>query len=481
MPDHCQKISQKIQGLEKKVKFFNSIFGEVNSTDKVRRLFDKKSEINQDVAEIEGEFIYLGRQFIKVLEDDETWGEIMKVCDEIESVMLKKMTSDDVELLYRDKIREILNGKDFVPGKLTTRAYKDFASRLESGRVSRLIWESLLGQSPFVDMGEKLISIFHTLFIEKYIEKGKSLFADTKAPAYFGIGLNAKENIIFNESDFAFGYKLNGGSIEAIGAGPDTGYAAIKGRIKIYDLELLSDNQSERAIGTMAESKVVFEIGTARSNIEISDSGATFYIRYTDANVKILGLRGKTPTLYIKSLRLNKVGESLLTAHSSNIRTDTGAMAQILLGEYGPNTIMGGEWRNIYFYDESVGRYFELSSPRASQARFVTSEREFRKHLEKKMPRLVMIASNDGLLANPTYQMDHGIRVSKIMPKSLIGEGMTGGILILEVPGLTQEDARARLCPEREGGLIFIRERDPDNPKKTKLLEVKYNSEQVKK
>ena len=124
----------------------------------------------------------------------------------------------------------------------------------------------------------------------------------------------------------------------------------------------------------------------------------------------------------------------------------------------------------IYGYDEKAG-YFDWLHKEEPQ--MISGDEELEKWKEKERG-LCVIYDLKNISGDPTTGLKDGIMVLRAIPEGEICAQMEGGAVILEVPGLTFEEARKRVKMDRGiTGVVFMRMFDEKKPGQTKLIEVK--------
>ncbi len=126
---------------------------------------------------------------------------------------------------------------------------------------------------------------------------------------------------------------------------------------------------------------------------------------------------------------------------------------------------------NLFGYNQITRDYVEYS--RDTKIKKVSTEKELENW--KKQEGGMCIINHQSKFNEPvTKGMTDGIMVIRKIPNGNIGVGMEGGVVILDNPVFTLEEARERVNYDRNGnGVILIRVRNEKDPNKTKLVEVK--------
>jgi formylmethanofuran dehydrogenase subunit C len=421
-------------------------------------------------------------KFIKILKDPAVWDKF----DSNVKVEHSKNSGEKDWMNYPinlEEIEEIFGNFDYK-GSLSNEHYADFVSFLNTFKEWVMTHiESLRpeGVEYFWDNQESIshsiIRGLNSIFLEKTMKAESSLVLNDlpKELTAYTFGAKLKTGRIeIDEVDNGLGQEMSGGEIVAKKAGTHAGSGMTGGRLAIGEV-----------CGTTGSSMQGGKIVVERS-VSKDESGCPFAYESDHGTIianivedEVAGCGSWTDILINEAKRgklgAGKGGGTLIAnrSHGELGRPDgysrKECFATLLVGEYDDGYPQGSNFET-YSYNDNNKIYIDLRK-REVVSSYIANDEELTE-FKKKRCGLVVVNKYSDIQQNITDGMDGGIVVLKQLPTSELGKGMNRGAVVVDIPGITKERIRKVLSKDRSYGLILMRVPDPDDPKKTKLIDV---------
>ncbi len=184
---------------------------------------------------------------------------------------------------------------------------------------------------------------------------------------------------------------------------------------------------------------------------------------------------------YYYHLPYNKTGGAIIFTRSMHPRLIADPDYTVLINQPREDTTDPAEktkdkfTKPVYGYDENRGYYDYLEN---EDPPIISSEDELL-NWKKKERGLCVIDDLSNISGDPTKGLKDGIMVLRAIPDGDFCSQMDGGVVILEAPNLTYEEAQKRVKMDRKiTGVVLMRvpvpaENNRATSSKTKLIEVK--------
>ncbi|MCX6808293.1 MAG: hypothetical protein NTW50_01325 [Candidatus Berkelbacteria bacterium] len=468
MSKNCQKISNILTRIYQSGKPTN--FGTTLSSPKPQELLNFQKSAEKLIGEYHKE--YFERFFFKYMTSDSALTKFL---------LLPESSGFDPKKIYSELMNEAfvyLNEAcpEIFINHLNTERYNSFLNLLDQNvELVSAATKKAAGYGRSEIYGASYFSYMNSAFLELFLGE-ETVEVDRPLPEsirdFFGANLSHGEISLREAGDYA-GYKLNGGKLNICVAGNQAGTEMSRGRLRITsECGIWPGNRAsggllelpdlvEHVSGGATRGFVVKISKTARP-AQIKNGGAVYWI---GEQKRQLGISTDT-AIYIE-----KPGAGIEYFQGKAFKPK----APILLGQPYIKGVFGQpklfdkthSKGTIYYFDEEKKKYFSLDGERPDM--IITNE-----HLIAYAgnQNFAVIKHLQAITENPFEYMRYGIVVMYDLPERDIGKGMRGGILILEEAGATVESIKKRLFPYRNKGIIFLRVSDPDNPGKTKLVDV---------
>ncbi len=263
---------------------------------------------------------------------------------------------------------------------------------------------------------------------------------------YFGIGLQ-KGKISVNKTGNQLGMLMSGGQIEASEAGDYAGEYMRGGVLKL--------GNCGNELGMFAPDGVIYVTGDVKS---FGDTGGSTY------KVVIIAESATSPSSP-NSDAVTLVSKDYIDGLES--RRDLGN------NKYSYCTIYYNPEVNHYYRANTTKMAIDFIFDSSSLQEFKTKDTN--NYGERanigilNTPRIIDAAELSG--------MKKGLLICNDLPKGELGEGVTGGVIIINDLEKTPDEVRSQISKNRKpgDGLILMRVPDPENEGKTKLIDLEVS------
>jgi formylmethanofuran dehydrogenase subunit C len=472
---NCQEMTSYISTISQK----SDAFDKESTKLEAKKPLEIKAEIDSIIHEI-WRRISPTEKFVKLLENPAVWEKYDNGV-----VITKNESNGEKRIIYPHDLETIENifGKFKYTGNITSEHYQDFISFLETFKTWLAShFESICpteARKPSLGFGyeaEEFLMTLNSFFLRRTM-KPESVITIKNLPEklQYGFASNfSAGKIIIDKVDKVVGAHMSGGEIVIEKAGFAAGDQMTGGRLTI--------GEDTGPTGySMKGGKIVVE-----RNITEDNSGSPFAYESTHGTIvanivesESAGCGSWTDILINKAMK-GKIGEGkgggamiVNRAHGDLGRPDgynrKECFATLLVGEYDDNH---AQWSNFetYSYDDKDKNYRDLRKQEVVSS-YIANDEELTE-FKKKRCGLVIINKFSNIEENITEGMDGGIVVLEQLPTSELGKGMNRGAVVIDIPGITKERIRKVLSKDRDYGLILMRVPDPDDQRKTKLMDV---------
>jgi len=437
------------------------------ASSKLPTLQKAREEIEREENEIRRE-LWPDFAFIEALKRKETFYALKGI---VESCAYQFNDLKSFSLSLLDSVTYFLSSLregGYLP--LDSKSYKRFIVNLaKDGEIAknlvaivrslRPIWDQRMDKHYLESVGsDTLFTIINSAFLELFLEEKQTLdLSDFDLPwqvsENFGLGLNRGEIKIKKAGQYA-GAWLHGGEIQVEVAKDFAGFEMEGGKI-------VAKKVGDFAGAGMKAGCLVAEKSGQMPGVEAK--GGTIYV-YESGNRA--GERAEGGTFVVEQ------GFGIASSIASN-------KPYFITGEM---STFSSSYRD---YPEQAICYDEDSEYPEKSEYLDRLQRSPVLITSSKQLEVFRNASN-GVVAIPNFEgspvnentpelckgMNGGAMVFKTAPEANIGEGMEGGILIIEDRNISIEELRSRISPGKKGGLILLRVPDPERSTRTRLVDV---------
>lgn len=450
----CKQVTISISKLKKAFHEFGSNLDSADS-DNIKNLVQESEDLKEMVLETQREVISPVRSFLKELEKP---GVIEKIRAIVEQERGDGERFRLVSALF-DKLPSGLIFDDTV--------YKDFLEEIgfDSNYATDIINEC---ERISDDFNYDIINHLNSVFLNKFMKSDSVLTMDDLPPrlSYYG-----------------FGSYLEKGTIKLKNAKRGLGHGAKKTTFiaeRTGDHPGVASQDCRFSIGEISGS--IEELGR-RTRIECQEFSGKLHSCQEKATISVnkefrgdFGLQNKNISMFCNRSVLN-----VYNYNPSNTFISNDAKKVFVTDTPGVTLLKHklNDSKRSYYYDDSSRQYIPMKDseqpPKVldNPAEIATEVLDFEGNGIGIIDDYSGFADNQ----NPCIQITHGILVlRKLDDRFPVGEGTSGGAIIIDVPKLSPEEAKQKISKNRPGGLILMRMRDQNDPGTTKLIDLENDS-----
>ncbi len=453
---NCQEITKVIETLSVKKKSFDIAMNQ----DSLR--IDEALGIKEFVENL----TCIDKVFLRDLEDKR--GEIISDL----KAYIDKLDDDDREegeMLIPEimaRIASRFNRENLPAIKLNSKYYKRFLKEYLRSRfyadIVKLADKYSFGSEVKGDMKTIFAQIVNTIFLNLGCDGEKIIINDIPKPLsdYFVIGLdNPRADLQVVKAGNFFGAIMKNGSLKAVEAGDSAGISMTGGKIII-------DHAGEGCGTSMKGGELV-----------VLEAGDNFCSSMDGGKAKANKIGDRAFTyMHGGSGYVEKAGEDCCRGMKNGFVYFDEAV--------GFGAIEGGEVLADKFETTADDRHPLSLEDNSLVPKYITpdgtglvelsgdNEIFYSSLIQHKDQNSFIITADAELKdTNPTAGLQRNLIVLRQRVDN-IGYLMTGGAIVLEIEDLTIEEAKSLISKDKTGGLILMRVADPENPGKTKLIDL---------